>query len=207
MKIQGAAPRSDAAGVKKSASQVAQLSPCGLPWQPTMSVRAGTFPVEIIADMDDQVRVPGGNRLGNLSERPSLGIIAGLVFLFPVIDAAAGVADDRDAADRTRWKRQILVQDRCRLVPNGTVASHATTGKASEAGARRVMSTSKPSMTSAGHSPSTITRAMSLPSGPNSSHAGGKDAADRRLRGRDWRAKLAGGGGKTGQEQQEKGSG
>src|SRR5215204_6241691 len=57
-------------------------------------------------------------------------------------------------------------------VPNGTVDSHDRTGKASEAGARRVMSRSKPSVTSAGHSAWVMTRAISLPSGPNSSHAG-----------------------------------
>src|SRR4051794_12349066 len=58
------------------------------------------------------------------------------------------------------------------------VASQATTGKASEASVRRVMLRSIPSATRAGHSPSTMTRAMSLPSGPNSSHAGGKDPVD-----------------------------
>src|SRR5215212_1262376 len=58
-------------------------------------------------------------------------------------------------------------------VPNGIVASQATTGKASEAAARRDMVTSNPSTASAGHSALTIARAISLPSGPNSSHAGG----------------------------------
>ena len=117
MKTHGAAPRSDAAGVKKSASQVAQLSPCGLPWQPAISVGAGTLPVEIVADMDDQVRVPVGNRLGNLGEWPGLGIVAGLVFLLPVVETAASIADDRDAADRALRKRQVLVQYRCRRRP------------------------------------------------------------------------------------------
>ena len=60
--------------------------------------------------MDDQVRVPGGNRLGNLSERPGLRIVAGLIFLLPGVDAATGVADDRDSVDRTIGKRQVLVE-------------------------------------------------------------------------------------------------
>src|SRR4051794_16474811 len=47
------------------------------------------------------------------------------------------------------------------------------TGKALDAGARRDMRTSNPSTASARHSPSTIARVISLPSGPNSSHAGG----------------------------------
>ena len=95
-----------------------------VPGRPVVAVRvalatcevggAGTFPVEIIADMDDQVGVPGGNGFGHLSERPRLGIIAGLIFLLPGVDAATGVADDGDAANRALRKRQILVEDRCR---------------------------------------------------------------------------------------------
>jgi hypothetical protein len=55
--------------------------------------------------MDDQVRVRGGNCFGYLSERPSLGIIAGLIFLLPGIDPAPGVANDGDAANRALRKR------------------------------------------------------------------------------------------------------
>ena len=71
---------------------------------------AGTLPVEIVANVDDQVGVPVGNRLGNLGKRPSLWIVASLVFLFPVIDAATRIADDGDAADRTGRERQLLIQ-------------------------------------------------------------------------------------------------
>src|SRR5215213_4827967 len=63
-------------------------------------------------------------------------------------------------------------------VPNGTVASHAVTGKASEAATRRDIPTSRLSIDNAGHSPSTMTRAISLPSGPNWSHAGGNAVVD-----------------------------
>jgi hypothetical protein len=94
-----------------------------VPGRPVVAVRAalatgivrgaGTFPVEIIADVDDEVRVPAGNRLGNLRKGPGLGIVAGLIFFLPVIDTATGVADDGNASNRALRKRQILVEYRC----------------------------------------------------------------------------------------------
>jgi len=74
---------------------------------------AGAFPIEIIADMYDQVRVPGGNGLGNLGERPGVGIVTCLIFLFSAVDAPTGVSDHRDALDRTLRKQQVLVEYRC----------------------------------------------------------------------------------------------
>jgi hypothetical protein len=59
--------------------------------------------------MDNQVRVPVGNRLGNLGEWPRIGVIAGLVFLLPVVETATSITNHRDAPDRTRWKRQSWV--------------------------------------------------------------------------------------------------
>ena len=56
----GAAASSGAAGSRKSARQAGQLSPCGLPAQPARPGRARALAIEIVADMDHQVGVPGG---------------------------------------------------------------------------------------------------------------------------------------------------
>ena len=42
-------------------------------------------------------------------DSPNIGVIAGLVFLLPVAETAASVADHRDAPDRALRKRQVLI--------------------------------------------------------------------------------------------------
>ena len=59
-------------------------------------VARGTWvvPVEVVADVNDQIRPPRRGTVGNLRKRPRRGIVAGLHEAG--LDAAAGVAHDDD---------------------------------------------------------------------------------------------------------------
>jgi hypothetical protein len=96
-----------------------RIEEIGLPSGPIVAVRApgaalvagrtGGLAIVVVADMDHQIGLVIGGVLGDVRKRPLLGVVA--ILQRRPLDAAAGVADDRDPVDRSRQNRNRKAAD------------------------------------------------------------------------------------------------
>jgi hypothetical protein len=73
--------------------------------------RTRLLPVQVVADLDDHVRMPPGDALRHAGERPRPWVVAGLEAVHG-LEPAAGVAHDHDPARAASRQGQPLTRER-----------------------------------------------------------------------------------------------
>ncbi len=151
--------------------------------------RALLFATEIVADVDDELRLLGGGARGDSFEGPLRGIVA--ILNAEALDPASGIAEDDDAGRVGRRQYEELPVHRCgfgccgddRFAGGAQALRH---GLAQRHGQRRAVGEQE------GQSAADVmmTRAMATPSGPISTQAESVAAPRYRRTGRNARNRM-----------------